>query len=99
MAILNDVAGNVGGTVRFDRRETGTRAGTFRDLRALIAAIRSGDISTLLVHGANPLHSVPGEGDLRAAFDGIDFMASFTPYLDETTARAHLLLPDHHFLE
>ena len=31
--------------------------------------------------------------------DRVPFIAAFGNYLDETAARAHLVLPDHHFLE
>jgi molybdopterin-containing oxidoreductase family iron-sulfur binding subunit len=40
------------------------------------------------------------EADAAAeALGRVAFVASFSPYLDETAERAGLLLPDHHFLE
>src|SRR5690606_13555169 len=51
------------------------------------------------VHGPNLAYSLPDSAAVAAALDNVPFMASFSPFLDETTERAHLLLPDHHFLE
>ena len=61
--------------------------------------MRTGQVQALLLDGPNPLYALPPQDDVAAALDKVPFIASFSPYLDETSARAHLLLPDHHFLE
>ncbi|HEX7120255.1 MAG TPA: molybdopterin dinucleotide binding domain-containing protein [Longimicrobiales bacterium] len=99
VALLNYVAGNFGTTVRFDRTERFADTGSYRDLAALIASMADGQVGALVVHGPNPLYSVPLAGDAAAAIERVPFIASFSPYLDETSESAHLLLPDHHFLE
>lgn len=99
VAVLNYVAGNIGRTVHFDRTERLGETGTYRDLRQLVEAMRAGQVGALLLYGANPLHSVPGGEDVAAALEQVPFIASFATYLDETSKHAHLLLPDHHFLE
>src|ERR1019366_8981040 len=48
---------------------------------------------------ADPLGFGAALGGLRTAFDRVPFVASFASYLDETARKAHLVLPDHHFLE
>ncbi|CAN5888043.1 TAT-variant-translocated molybdopterin oxidoreductase [soil metagenome] len=100
VAVLNQVAGNVGTTVRLDTREEHTaQAGSFADMQQLIARMSNGEVGALLVHGPNPLYSMPGADEVQQAFDTVPFIASFSSMLDETSRRAHLLLPDHHFLE
>jgi len=98
VALLNRAAGNVGRTVFPTEPEQGA-AGSYAALGDLIDRASAGSLGALLVYGANPLHGVPLGEDARAAFDRIGFLASFATQLDETAARAHLLLPDHHFLE
>lgn len=99
VAVLNQVAGNIGTTVRYDRVEEAASAGSYRELLALAERMRAGQVDALLVYGPNPLHGIPFSEELEAAFDRVPFMASFDSYLTETAARADLLLPDHHFLE
>ncbi len=97
--VLNAVAGNLGSTVRFERLEAVGRGSSYADLQRLAARLRSGEVSALLLHGSNPLYAAPGQADLRGALEKVPFVASFSPYLDETSEVAHLLLPDNHFLE
>jgi anaerobic selenocysteine-containing dehydrogenase len=56
-----------------------------------------GDVfSALLVHQSNPVYKTPrGAEGIRK----IPFIASFSPFMDETTALADLILPDHTYLE
>ena len=98
VALLNRAAGNVGRTVFPAEAELGP-AGTYAALSDLIDRASAGTLGALLIHGANPLHGVPLSADAAAALDRVGFIASFASQLDETAARAHLLLPDHHFLE
>ena len=97
VATLNEVAGNLGTTVRLGQADE-DRA-TFADMVELVRAMEAGQVTTLLVHGPNPLYELPDQERVEAALENVAFVASFSPWLDETTARAHLLLPDHHFLE
>lgn len=99
VAILNSVAGNVGLTVRFDRVEEHASGASFSAMQALLTRMRNGEVGALLIHGPNPLYSVPLGEDAAAALQNVPFIASFATNLDETSRYAHLLLPDHHFLE
>ena len=58
-------------------------------------AARASEIKALLIHDANPLYSAPAALNLRAAFDQIPFIVSFSSFEDETTGYADLILPDH----
>ncbi|HEY0305872.1 MAG TPA: molybdopterin-dependent oxidoreductase, partial [Longimicrobiales bacterium] len=99
VAILNQVAGNIGSTVRIDRREEHTATGTYRAMQDLVARMAAGQVTALLVHGPNPLYTMPEHESVLSALQKLPFFASFSPYLDETSQHAHVLLPDHHFLE
>src|SRR5690606_5757853 len=100
VAILNQVAGNIGSTIRLERREEHAgNSGTYADMQRLLQRMQQGEIGALLVHGPNPLYNMPENDVVDAALAAVPFIASFSPMLDETSAKAHLLLPDHHFLE
>ncbi|MEX2610705.1 MAG: molybdopterin dinucleotide binding domain-containing protein [Gemmatimonadota bacterium] len=100
VAMLNRVAGNVGTTIRTDavERHAGT-GGSYADMQALLERMRAQGVGFLLVHGPNPLYGLPDQEAVREALSAVPFIASFSPMLDETSETAHLLLPDHHFLE
>lgn len=52
----------------------------------------------LFLYHANPLYDYPTAG-WQEALARVPFIVSFSPYLDETSAHADLLLPDCSFLE
>lgn len=56
-------------------------------------------LKALFIAGANPCYSLPDSNAVKAAFEKIPFIVSFSSYLDETTEYAHLALPDHTYLE
>lgn len=95
--ILNYVAGQVGKTVKFGPNHSLEGAGSFRGMADLVADMSAGKIALLLVHGANPLHSLPGK--FAQALGKVGYKVSFSPYLDETAAASDLVLPDLHPLE
>jgi len=94
--ILNYVAGAVGKTVRFGPNQ-GLARGTFRELTDLVTAMEAGKIAVLLVHGANPGHSLTGA--FWQAWGKVAYKVSFSSDLDETASAADLVLPDLHPLE
>ncbi|HEY5647199.1 MAG TPA: molybdopterin-dependent oxidoreductase, partial [Pseudomonadales bacterium] len=51
-------------------------------------------VEALLLYRANPLASSPRPEVWRDALDKIPFIVSFSPFLDETTRHADLVLPD-----
>lgn len=48
----------------------------------------------LLVHDANPAYALPKAGDVAAALADVEFLVSFSSFMDETAAMADLILPD-----
>jgi molybdopterin-containing oxidoreductase family iron-sulfur binding subunit len=100
VAVLNSVAGNIGKTVHLSQAEEHTRGiASYAELQQLVARINTGAVGALLVDGPNPLYTMPESDVVDQALAKVQFIASFSSFLDETSARAHLLLPDHHFLE
>lgn len=99
VAILNQAAGNIGQTVNLAQREEHTRTDSYRAVQDVIARMRSGQVTALLVYGPNPVYSMPEHEAVRDALKKAAFVASFNSQLDETSEHAHVLLPDHHFLE
>ncbi len=56
-------------------------------------------LQLLFVSGANPLYTMPDTPAVTRAFEKIPLVVSFSSYMDETAARADLILPSHIFLE
>lgn len=56
-------------------------------------------VDTLLVFSANPVYTVPSCEDFAKALAKIPFVVSFSPFKDETSLMADLVLPDHTHLE
>ncbi|MBI4413769.1 MAG: molybdopterin-dependent oxidoreductase [candidate division NC10 bacterium] len=56
-------------------------------------------INALFLFATNPLANHPAKEAFARAFDRIPFIVSFSPFMDESTASADLILPDHTHLE
>jgi molybdopterin-containing oxidoreductase family iron-sulfur binding subunit len=96
--ILNEVAGNVGRTVRYGASPAGSTS-TYADLERAIGRMAAGEVGVAFVHGTNPAYALPHGSGFREAFGAVPFKVSFASSPDETTEMADLVLPDRHFLE
>jgi anaerobic selenocysteine-containing dehydrogenase/Fe-S-cluster-containing dehydrogenase component len=97
--LLNWVLGNVGKTVLYGldpREDPPSPPSAFR---SLIADMEAGGVAILLVHHADPVGSLPTALGVASALARVPLVVSFSGWLDPTTLRAHLVLPDHHPLE
>jgi anaerobic selenocysteine-containing dehydrogenase len=56
-------------------------------------------VEVLFLYRANPVASAPDPDKVRRALEQIPLIVSFSPFLDETARHAHLVLPDHTYLE
>jgi molybdopterin-containing oxidoreductase family iron-sulfur binding subunit len=97
--VLNAVAGNLQRTLRFLPRPQGAWTGPSMELPELARRAAGGEVGALIVHHANPHGYGPVFANLAAAIEKVPFVAAFSNQIDETGHHAHLLLPDHHFLE
>lgn len=64
--------------------------------------ILSGDpypLQALFLYYTNPLFSSPDVERFYRAIEEVPFVVSFSPFLDDSSAFADLILPDHTFLE
>jgi anaerobic selenocysteine-containing dehydrogenase len=68
-------------------------------LPKVVNASAESPVEVLFVYDANPAYSLPDTESVKKAFEKIPFVVSFSSYMDETTALADLLLPNHIFLE
>ena len=97
--LLNYVTGNLGRTVRVGPTAAAGRTSTYREMRDLLEALEAGKISALLFSGVNPVFTLPEGERFRRALEKVPLVVSFASFLDETAKAAHLILPDHTFLE
>ena len=91
---LNGVLGSVG--------QPGGIFFTPGTLQSAVRNLQSQDLASarvLLLAGANPVFDAPKAWKVREALAAIPFIASFGSFVDDTSAHADLLLPDHSFLE
>ena len=112
---LNQLVGNVGkpGGVILNPASPFASDPTFKDgasfdrysvtplegWRDITQSMQAGEVSVLLVRNANPLHGLPSALGFREGLGLVPFIASFSSFLDDTTAMADLVLPTHLPLE
>jgi len=65
----------------------------------VINGSQSSPVDTLLLCSANPVHTMPDNQSFIEALAKIPFIVSFSPFMDETSMMADLILPDHSHLE
>jgi molybdopterin-containing oxidoreductase family iron-sulfur binding subunit len=97
--LLNYAAGNVGRTVRFGPNVVRRRSAGASRLSEVAEAMSSGGVGVALFHNCDPLHTLPSSLGFAEALKGVGLVVSFASYMDETAARADLILPDHTPLE
>jgi anaerobic selenocysteine-containing dehydrogenase/Fe-S-cluster-containing dehydrogenase component len=97
--LLNYVAGNLGGTVRFGPQAGAGQVSSYRSMQNLLRVMEQGEISLLLLAGVNPLFNLPEGKRFREALAKIPLVVSFSSFPDETATVAHLILPENTFLE
>ena len=107
---LNFLVGSVGspGGVLFNPKapipELAARvpAATFADWWRLAERIRTKEpkpVNILMVHGANPLYGLLPSVGFGMGLGNVPVIVSFSSFMDETTAMADLIMPDHVYLE
>jgi anaerobic selenocysteine-containing dehydrogenase/Fe-S-cluster-containing dehydrogenase component len=92
--LLNYALGNVGRTLRFGPNSALARASRYADVVALTKAMAQGEIALLIVKDANPAFTLPAKSGFAEALGKVPFVVSLSSHLDETAARAHLVIPD-----
>jgi anaerobic selenocysteine-containing dehydrogenase len=75
------------------------RAASVQEMSDLIGQMNSGAISTLFVHGVNPVFELPKSLGFADALKNVGTIISFATFPDETAVQADYVFPDHHGLE
>ncbi len=98
--LLNAAAGNVGKTVRFGPDSAYGKVTPYAEVAQLVQAMGAGDIDVLLLGpGVNPAFTLPGGLRFAEAARRVGLVVSFANQPDDTTALAHVILSDTHWLE
>jgi anaerobic selenocysteine-containing dehydrogenase len=71
----------------------------FADLQKLVAAMKSGAIQVLFIHGINPVFELPESLGFEQALANVPTIISFASFPDETSRLADYVFPDHTGLE
>lgn len=92
---LNRIAGSVNqpGGISF------VAQGAPPPTRGLTEILQGDPPKVLLIDDVNPVHGSPAAWNVAEALTRVPFIASFGSFIDETSALADLILPDHSFLE
>jgi anaerobic selenocysteine-containing dehydrogenase/Fe-S-cluster-containing dehydrogenase component len=91
--LLNYVCGNVGRTVFFDEGDRYERVASYADMHRFIRSMEQGEVSVLFIHETNPSFTMPRVSGFNAAMQKIPLTVALTSYMDETAARADVILP------
>jgi molybdopterin-containing oxidoreductase family iron-sulfur binding subunit len=92
--VLNAALGAVGTAVLLPEAETRPAAADLSALTQLADDMKAGRVDVLLVHDSNPVYSMPGGLGFGEALQKVGFVVSFASMIDETAAKADLVLPD-----
>ncbi len=95
---INELLGNLNSTIDFNGQYFG-RTGDERNVTKLIEEMNGGQVSTVIVWGANPAWELPNSEAFKAAFAKVGTRISLNTNLDETTLLCTHAAPTHHFLE
>ena len=106
---LNYLVGSVGETggikfnpsIPFADVPSTAQVATLDDWTKAAEDIKSGKTRLLLLHNADPVFGLPDSLEMRRTLEDADnlFIVSFSPFLDETSIMADLILPDRVYLE
>ena len=82
--ILDAVVGAIGETVQLPAEASAApEPASFRDVLKLVDAMKSGDVAVLLLHGADPVYSLPPGAGFGEALAKVGFVVSFASLPDE----------------
>ncbi len=80
-----------------DKKENRDSSATYASLKEKLS--NSNGIKALIISGSNFAFNNPDPEMLKKQLSSVPFILSFSPFIDETSTYAHLIIPDHCFLE
>ena len=101
---LNHLAGSVnsaGGVVFNPEPAFGptVASDSFTSIQQLVTDMNGGGVQALLVRGADPVYGMPEAAGFQEALRNVPLIVSFSGHMDDTTAMADVVLPEHNALE
>ena len=96
VAAINQHLGNAGKTVLYMAEEHGNR---MKDMAALVKAMNSGQVESLVILGANPVYDAPVDLDFPAAMGNVKDSIHLSLYNNQTSQLCTWQLPSAHWLE
>ena len=97
--LLNYIAGNIAKTVYFYDQDAIPQSSSYARVRSVVQEMQRGNVPLLMLAHSNPVFSLPESVGFDEAMKEVDFVVSFSSFLDESTKLADLILPDHTPLE
>ncbi|MDO6471416.1 TAT-variant-translocated molybdopterin oxidoreductase [Maribacter sp. 1_MG-2023] len=75
------------------------RKGSVKAVNALIADMKAGRVSALLMDGVNPVYSLPNAADFKEGLSKVDLTVAFSTNWNETTEAVQYVGSTNHYLE
>ena len=95
---INSAIGANGTTINW-AVNSNYKQGIDADMVNLVAAMKAGQVGTLIMHGVNPVYDYMDGAGFAAAMKNIPVTVSTSDRMDETAAASKYVVSDHHFLE
>ncbi len=97
--LLNAAVGAVGPRMRLGTNPALGRATPYAEMVKLTEAMKKGEIDVLVLVDVNPIYSMPPKAGFADALAKVPMVVALASRSNETTARAHVVLPTLHSLE
>lgn len=95
---INQLLGNYGTTINMDQPAY-YRRGATAALESLVSDAQAGRVGGIVFYNCNPAYDYFNASGLVAALDKVRVKIATTDRIDETSALANFIAPDHHYLE
>jgi molybdopterin-containing oxidoreductase family iron-sulfur binding subunit len=95
---INQYLGSYSNTINTNVTDN-THQGNEEDVNSLIEEMNNGSVSALIIHGCNPVYSLPFGDKFKSALSKVSLTVSTADRADETASACSIIAPDNHFLE
>jgi molybdopterin-containing oxidoreductase family iron-sulfur binding subunit len=95
---INKMLDNYGKTVDVENH-LNLKQSNDNEFAELVAEMASGKVNVLITYNCNPVYTAPASLKFESAYKKVPARVSFAQIMDETAAQAHIVCPDHHYLE
>ena len=95
---INAYLGSYGTTINTSVADF-TRQGNDSAVSDLISEMNAGKVDALIIHGTNPVYSLPNGDAFKSALSKVDLSISFSDVADETASACKVIAPSSHYME